>query len=105
MSMVYLSVAALALAMAFSIATLVWFVASDAADSGTCRPVAIHTRRPMMSRAWRALKLAVLRWELRCVVEERIGYLRDGVVGVQYLRNSRDVELRLRRLILNLELY
>jgi hypothetical protein len=105
MSTVFLGVAALAMALALVFAAAFWFVVATCDDSRDYECAPIQTRRPLLSRAWRALRLTVLRWELRCVVEERAGYLETGIVGIAYLRNSRDVELRLRRRILNLEMF
>ncbi len=57
----------------------------------------IPTRRSMAWRAFRFARLAVLRWQERCVIDEREGYLDAGVpLGPQYLANSvaKEEELR-----------
>lgn len=53
-----------------------------------CARYVIPTHRPWWSTAWRALHLRYLRWCLRCVVDEREGYLAAGMaLGEQYLAN------------------
>lgn len=57
----------------------------------------IPTRRSLAWRIFRFARLAVLRWQERCVREEREEYLDAGVpLGPQYLANSTSKEEELR---------
>jgi hypothetical protein len=69
----------------------------------------IDTRRgrsaglPLWLRTLRWPRLALLRWKLRALRDERDLYESAGVVGLDYMRNSRRQERVLRGLISLLE--
>ncbi len=53
-----------------------------------CARYVIPTHRPWWSTSWRALQRHWLQHRLRCVVDEREGYIAAGMtLGEQYLAN------------------
>lgn len=71
-----------------------------------CARYVIPLHRPWWSTAWRAMQLSYLRWLLRCVVQEREGYLAAGMaLGEKYLANSKEQERRLTGRISLLEIH
>ena len=55
----------------------------------------IPTRPGLLQSAWRAIQLAMLRWQLDCLRDERSHYVGLGMAGPIYLRNSYQQELAL----------
>lgn len=69
-------------------------------------PIAQATRPPRAAfwllRLITTVRLALLRWHLECLRDERDHYRALGMVGPIYMRNSWQEELRLRRAIRDL---
>lgn len=63
----------------------------------------IPTRPSIAASVLRSVRLAMLRWELSCLRDEREHYDSLGWAGPIYMRNSLQIELQLRARIRMLE--
>lgn len=64
----------------------------------------IPTRRGLLARVRRALKLGILRWHLDCVQDELNRYVACGLAGPNFARESLNQQHKLMDRIVELEL-
>jgi hypothetical protein len=73
------------------------------APAEACTDIGADTAPVHRLGLFKLIRLAFLRWHLRCLRDERDHYTALGMTGAVYMRNSLQEDLRLRRAIRELE--